>query len=54
LNNLPNSPDVAILFLDRSLCICWFTPSMKALLELMPADIGRQSNRRLRGASARG
>ncbi len=41
LNNLLNSTDVATLFLDRSLCIRWFTASMKALLELRPTDIGR-------------
>jgi two-component system CheB/CheR fusion protein len=41
LNNLLNSTDVATLFLDRSLCIRWFTPKMKALLELRPTDIGR-------------
>jgi two-component system CheB/CheR fusion protein len=41
LNNLLNSTDVATLFLDRSLCIRWFTPAMKALLELLPTDIGR-------------
>jgi two-component system, chemotaxis family, CheB/CheR fusion protein len=41
LNNLLNSSDVATLFLDRSLCIRWFTPSMKALLELRSTDIGR-------------
>ena len=41
LNNLLNSTDVATLFLDRALCIRWFTPSMKALLELLPSDIGR-------------
>ena len=41
LNNLLNSTDIAVLFLDRSLCIRWFTPSMKALLELLPTDIGR-------------
>jgi two-component system, chemotaxis family, CheB/CheR fusion protein len=41
LNNLLNSTEVATLFLDRSLCIRWFTPSMKALLELLPSDIGR-------------
>jgi two-component system CheB/CheR fusion protein len=41
LNNLLNSSDVATLFLNRSLCIRWFTPSMKALLELLPSDIGR-------------
>jgi two-component system CheB/CheR fusion protein len=41
LNNLLNSTDVATLFLDRSLCIRWFTPSMRALLELLPTDLGR-------------
>jgi two-component system CheB/CheR fusion protein len=41
LNNLLNSTDVATLFLDRSLCIRWFTPSMRALLELLPSDVGR-------------
>jgi two-component system CheB/CheR fusion protein len=41
LNNLLNSTEVATLFLDRALCIRWFTPSMKALLELLPTDIGR-------------
>jgi two-component system, chemotaxis family, CheB/CheR fusion protein len=40
LNNLLNSTEVATLFLDRSLCIRWFTQSMKAL-ELLPSDIGR-------------
>ena len=41
LTNLFNSTDVATLFLDRALCIRWFTPSMKALLELLPSDVGR-------------
>jgi two-component system CheB/CheR fusion protein len=41
LNNLLNSTDIATLFLDRNLCIRWFTPTMKALLALRPADIGR-------------
>jgi two-component system, chemotaxis family, CheB/CheR fusion protein len=41
LNNLLNSSDVATLFLDRNLCIRWLTPSMKALLSLLPTDIGR-------------
>jgi len=41
LNNLLNSTDIATLFLDRSLCIRWFTPAMKALLELLRTDIGR-------------
>lgn len=41
LNNLLNGSDVATLFLDRGLCIRWFTPAMKALLELRSGDIGR-------------
>jgi PAS domain S-box-containing protein len=41
LNNLLNSTDIATLFLDRSLCIRWFTPSMRALLDLLPSDVGR-------------
>jgi two-component system CheB/CheR fusion protein len=41
LNNLLKGSDIATLFLDRSLCIRWFTPSMKALLNLLPSDIGR-------------
>jgi PAS domain S-box-containing protein len=41
LHNLLNSSDVLTLFLDRNLCIRWFTPSMKALLELRSTDIGR-------------
>ena len=36
LNNLLNGTDVATLFLDRHLCIRWFTPAMKALLEQEP------------------
>ena len=41
LNNLLNGTDIATLFLDRQACIRWFTPMMKALLELLPTDIGR-------------
>lgn len=41
LNNLLNGSDVPTLFLDRNLRIRWFTPSMKALLELLPTDLGR-------------
>ena len=41
VNNLLNSTDIAVLFLDRSLCIRWFTPSMRTLLELLPTDLGR-------------
>ncbi len=41
LDNLLSSTDVATLFLDRSLCIRWFTPSTRPLLELRPTDIGR-------------
>ena len=52
LNNLLNSTDVATLFLDRSLCIRWFTPSMKALLELLP-DGHRPADLPLRAAVQR-
>ncbi|HSN72792.1 MAG TPA: PAS domain-containing protein, partial [Steroidobacteraceae bacterium] len=41
LNNLLNSSDIATLFLDRALCVRWFTPAMKALFALRPSDIGR-------------
>jgi len=41
LNNLLNSTDVATLFLDQYLRIRWFTPTMKALLALVPTDVGR-------------
>ena len=41
LNNLLNSTDIAVLFLDRNFCIRWFTPQMKALLALLPSDFGR-------------
>lgn len=41
LNNLLNSTDIATLFLDRALCIRWFTPAMKGLYDLVPTDIGR-------------
>ena len=41
LNNLLNGTDIATLFLDRQACIRWFTPAMRALLELLPTDIGR-------------
>lgn len=44
LNNLLNSTDVATLFLDRDLCIRWFTPAMKSLLELRASDIGRPAS----------
>jgi chemotaxis methyl-accepting protein methylase len=41
LNNLLKSTEIATLFLDPNLCIRWFTPAMKSLLELLPTDIGR-------------
>ena len=52
LNNLLNSTDVATLFLDRALCIRWFTPSMKALLELLPTR-HRPADRSLRATVQR-
>ncbi len=41
LNNLLNSTDVAIVFLDNDLRINWFSPASKDLLDLLPSDIGR-------------
>ncbi len=41
LNNLLNSTDIATLFLDQGMCIRWFTPGIKDLLDLMPSDVGR-------------
>lgn len=39
--NLLNSSDVATLFLDPKLCIKRYTPSIKQLFNLLPADVGR-------------
>lgn len=41
LNNLIQSTDIAILFLDSNLHIRRFTPAIKPILQLMPHDIGR-------------
>lgn len=39
--NLINSIDIATIFLDRSLRIKLFTPSVRDIFNLIPADIGR-------------
>jgi len=41
LQNVLYSTDVAILFLDASLNIRFFTPATKALFNILPSDIGR-------------
>lgn len=41
LNNLIQSTDIAILFLDSNLNIRRFTPALRSILQLMPYDIGR-------------
>ncbi len=41
LNNLIQSTDIALLFLDSNLNIRKFTPAIKKLMNLMPHDIGR-------------
>jgi two-component system, chemotaxis family, CheB/CheR fusion protein len=41
LQNVLYSTDVATLFLDTDLKIRFFTPAIKALFNLIPADIGR-------------
>jgi two-component system CheB/CheR fusion protein len=41
LNNLLASGEIATVFLDKSFCIRWFSPSSKELLELVDTDIGR-------------
>jgi two-component system CheB/CheR fusion protein len=41
LNNLLNSTEIATLFLDRDLCIRWFTPALKELFALRAPDLGR-------------
>jgi two-component system CheB/CheR fusion protein len=46
LNNLLNSTDVATLFLDRSLCIRWFTQVIAAaLLEAQPVNVYGRSQK---------
>lgn len=41
ISNLLNSSEVATLFLDRQLCIRWFTPTMTGLVDLQSSDVGR-------------
>lgn len=41
LDNLLSSTDIAVVFLDRQLQVRRFTPAVRDLLELIPADIGR-------------
>jgi two-component system CheB/CheR fusion protein len=41
LDNLLSSTDIAVVFLDTQLCVRRFTPAVRDLLELIPADIGR-------------
>ena len=41
LQNLVNSTNIGTIFLDRSLRIKLFTPSVRALFNLIPADYGR-------------
>jgi two-component system CheB/CheR fusion protein len=41
LQNILYSTDVATLFLDRNLTIRFFTPSTRALFNILPGDIGR-------------
>jgi two-component system, chemotaxis family, CheB/CheR fusion protein len=41
LNNLIQSTDIALLFLDSNLNIRRFTPAIKKILDLLPHDIGR-------------
>lgn len=42
LRNLLSSSNVATLCLDRDLRIKWFTPGMRALLNVVPSDTGRR------------
>jgi len=41
LNNLLNSTDIATLFLDQQFRIRWFSPPMRALFQVIQADVGR-------------
>lgn len=41
LQNILYSTNVATLFLDRKLCIRFFTPATKSLLNILSGDIGR-------------
>jgi two-component system CheB/CheR fusion protein len=42
MENLLASSEIAVIFLDRLLTIKRFSPAMAAILNLIPADIGRQ------------
>ncbi len=41
LGSLLSSTDIAVVFLDQSFCIRRYTPAVRDLLELIPADVGR-------------
>jgi two-component system CheB/CheR fusion protein len=41
LQNLINSSDIGTIFLDRSLCVALFTPAIRRIFNLIPADYGR-------------
>jgi two-component system CheB/CheR fusion protein len=41
LSSLLSSTDIAVLFLDPHFCIRRFTPAVKDLVDLIPADVGR-------------
>ncbi len=41
LGSLLSSTDIAVVFLDQGFCIRRYTPAVRDLLELIPADVGR-------------
>jgi two-component system CheB/CheR fusion protein len=41
LQNILYSTDIATLFLDKKLCIRFFTPATKSIFSVIPGDIGR-------------
>ena len=41
LNNLLNSTEIATLFVDQQFRIRWFSPPMRALFQVIQADVGR-------------
>ncbi|HEX3729564.1 MAG TPA: CheR family methyltransferase, partial [Opitutaceae bacterium] len=41
LSSLLSSTSIAVVFLDRQFCIRRFTPAVKDLFDLIPADVGR-------------
>ncbi|HET7775556.1 MAG TPA: PAS domain-containing protein, partial [Azospira sp.] len=41
LQNLLNSTEIATVFLDASLCVRRFTPSITHVIKLIPGDVGR-------------